>query len=1169
MSGPKRFDFVRLRLAFVLSATVIFLLPPDSHGQDTGILFDTSFTIRSCDTLLSLPHRFIVPSSIEVQIDSSRLIPGRDFGSQDGEGVLRLHLSDSLCPAGESRSPGPLRVRYRYIPLGFRPSYSLREPVTLPDTATGRVDTIYRTAADFTSDDFFGSRLARSGSLIRGIQAGTNRDLTLSSGFRLQMSGQLTSGLDILAALADENTPLQPEGNTETLQELDRVFIELRSRNATATLGDLSLGFSSGRFGRLNRKLRGALASYADSGKGAGGVVEGGGASVRGKYTRNEFRGIDGVQGPYRLSGKNNETPVIVLAGTERVYIDGAEMVRGMLNDYTIEYGLGEITFTSGRRITFASRIVVEFEYTDRRYSRDLLGGRGTVAIAGGGWTLSTMAVREGDDENTLADRSLTDEDREIIRAAGDSPALASRSGVDSVGPGKGRYELRDTVVLFPGDALPRDTTVLVFNPGDTTRALYLAVFSPVGPGGGDYEKISTGHYRYAGPGRGRYAPLRILPLPEKQAFADVELRGKLTDALALTGEYAASSYDRNTLSDVGDGDNAGGAYDVGLEYRDDDLSLAGVALHSVGATLHQRRTGGTFTPLDRYNPVEFDRDWNTSTTAGTGELLREVEVDLTPARGFTLGGYAGGLKRGPEFSSERYGTKVVAGTLGGYVFELLRSDDGHAATSTDRVRHDAAGKITLGRFTPALAVRSERALVSRAAASTRDPASYSFLEIVPGVALDSIGGMRFSAGLTFRLDDSVRSGELVRASRSFFQTYGWRLERGGVSSNIDLLLGKRRFDAAYTGRKTENTAQVRALTRVAPWGRTLQGDLYYEVSPEQSSRFERLFTQVPRGTGNYLYAGDLNANGVVDDADFKQTRFDGDYILTVVPGEELIPVLNLKSSVRIRTDLSDLGKEAGSFIGELLSPVTTETYLRVEEKSSDSLKSNVYLMRLATFRKPGSTLDGSVLFRQDFALWERDPAFSVRLRFFQKKGYQRLSSGDELSFSRERTVRIRWSTGEDLSNQVEIRDVTDLVDAGDSSPRSRGVRSTTLALEWAYRPAMAIESEFGISFGDAKNYERSTAALNSQRFSLAWSLPNNGRMATEFRREEAVVAGESGGIPYELTQGRTVGKTWLWSFNFEYRLTRFLESTLRYEGRKEQFFRTVHTAGMEVRAFF
>src|SRR6185503_6699165 len=169
-----------------------------------------------------------------------------------------------------------------------------------------------------------------------------------------------------------------------------------------------------------------------------------------------------------------------------------------------------------------------------------------------------------------------------------------------------------------------------------------------------------------------------------------------------------------------------------------------------------------------------------------------------------------------------------------------------------------------------------------------------------------------------------------------------------------------------FSGSRTRNTTLVRSLTRLNPFDRALQADLYYEVSPEQSSRLERLFMQVPRGTGNYRYAGDLNSNAVVDEADFRPTRYDGDYALVTLPAGELVPVLNLRSSARFRFDLSRFAAADAPLPARIFSPLSGETYLRVEEKSADTVRRNIYLLRFSTFRNPATTLQGNVLFLQE-----------------------------------------------------------------------------------------------------------------------------------------------------------------------------------------------------------
>ena len=44
------------------------------------------------------------------------------------------------------------------------------------------------------------------------------------------------------------------------------------------------------------------------------------------------------MQGPYQLTGLNGERDIIVLAGTEKVFLDGIEMIRGENNDYNTSY---------------------------------------------------------------------------------------------------------------------------------------------------------------------------------------------------------------------------------------------------------------------------------------------------------------------------------------------------------------------------------------------------------------------------------------------------------------------------------------------------------------------------------------------------------------------------------------------------------------------------------------------------------------------------------------------------------------------------------------------------------------------------------------------------------------------------------------------------------------
>ncbi len=103
--------------------------------------------------------------------------------------------------------------------------------------------------------------------------------------------------------------------------------------------------------------------------------LSGEGAISRGRFARNVVTAIEGNQGPYNLTGVNGEIFIIVIAGTEAVYLDGERLKRGEQNDYVIDYNTGEVRFNPRRVITRYSRIIVEFQYSDRNYARTVFRG--------------------------------------------------------------------------------------------------------------------------------------------------------------------------------------------------------------------------------------------------------------------------------------------------------------------------------------------------------------------------------------------------------------------------------------------------------------------------------------------------------------------------------------------------------------------------------------------------------------------------------------------------------------------------------------------------------------------------------------------------------------------------------------------------------------------------
>ncbi len=1121
------------------------------------------------DTLVKLPHEFIVPNSEIVDLDTVRLKSGADYLLEPRSGKVFLQRALSR----DSAAAHVLTIFYRRFPFILKESYRHREPAALPDTLTGRSAQAARPSSSFSIDDLFGSNVQKSGSIVRGFTMGSNRDLSLTSGFRMQMSGNLTNDIQVIAALTDENSPIQPEGTTKTLQEIDKVFVELRGSNMAATLGDFSLDMARSEFGRMTRKLQGAKGDVSFGDRKSGGEALLAGASTRGKFATNQFQGADGVQGPYRLSGRNNERAIIVVAGTEKVYVNGERMVRGEVGDYVIDYASAEITFSYRRVIFSASRIVVDFEYSDRQYPRNLIAGRAGATLFGDRLSFAATLIREGDDESSPIDESLSDADKDTLRAAGADRSKAKRSGAVYAGPGKGQYLLIDTLIIAPSSPDTIHTSFYRFATDSADRAPYTVTFSYTGPANGDYDKVTLSQYRFVGLNNGSYAPVRFLPLPQSTSLADIDLSAALTDDVTLSGEYAHSGFDANKFSPASRED--GSALKFGFRVAPKRLRLGGLDLGSADLRFRERIVGASFVPLDRFNDVEFSRQWNLNESTKANEELHEGSIAYRPSESLTLGGTMGSLSRGDEFSSARY-----TGNVGyhaerlpdvGYMFELIRSSNAPADQSSTWIRHHALIQDTLGLFASALKYDGEVLWSKSLSLDTLRRGTFRYHEITPSVTIADAGRMSFGAVVGWRWDDSLKSGIVQRVSTTLSQEYHWALrEWHTLTSSLDVAIRNRAFTPAF--RQGDNdriqTVLLRSQTRFNPFDRAIESDWFYEAASERAARLERVFQRVTKGTGNYVYAGDLNNNHLADPEEFQLSRFDGDFIAVTLPTDELIPVVDVKASTRFRLNGSRIAR-GSSWLEKAASLFSTETYIRIEEKSGEPETRHIYLLYFSRFLDERTTLLGSHLFTQDIHLRENDPQFSMRFRYVQRKGMTQFALQNEKTYTREQSGRLRWQLVKEIANQIDVVHKTDDLSSTLFSNRVRSIASTSVSTDWSYRFQRHIELGFAFGFGHATNFDSTAADLNDQRARITYAIAERAQAKAELTREEVVVGSSLSLLPFELTGGKVPGQSWRWQIGLEYRISQFVQASLNYDGRNEGRQETIHTARASVRAFF
>ncbi len=1143
---------------------LLFFLPKQVVAQSEYLTYIIRDTIRvNLDNSYTISQPTIIPFTETIIVGDSLLTKG-DYKFSYNNGTFSL--SDSLPYSIYDT----LIVTYQAVNLGLLKVYKKRDLVIKYDTITG--DTIKVASNEgggFSTENIFGPGIEKSGTIVRGFTVGTTKDFTLNSGLRLQLSGRLSDDIEVVAALTDENTPIQPEGNTERLEELDKVFIQIKHPNAVGTFGDYQLQRKESEFGIVDRKLQGLMGEFSfKDNKGFISI-----ASSKGKFNTNVFNGIEGVQGPYILSGINSEREIIIIAGTERVYLDGILMKRGEANDYVIDYSNSQITFTPNKLITSASRITVDFEYSDQKYSRNFFGTGGETQFLNNKVSLKVQYLREGDDQDNPIDITLSDSDKTILSKAGDDRNKAARSGVtlatpDSLGNIKGAYSKVDTLINN------KAYTYYVYAPGDST-SIYNVSFSSVGDGLGDYTKESLGNYKFVGIGMGNYMPVVFLPLPELKQMGDFVLTAKPFEDVLISFEYAGSLWDKNRLSSLDDNNNFGYARNLTLKVNPKKIDIGDLSLGKIGISYKDRFIQDKFTSADRLNEVEFNRAYNISNSdQPQDEELREFGLNLIPIDELSISSTAGLLRRGDNFKSDRYNNVLKFSDSKNYNvdynFDYVTSKD--VSLSTNWLRQTGSAYYNLWKLTPGVDFLAENRKDKTTGNDSLLSGSLKYDDVGPYIKLTDFYGLNVSLKYSIRDDYLPLDGIMFKQSKA--QTQFYEINYSGIkeiNSTLNFTYRNRKYTDIFKQKGFLNTETIliRSQNKIRPVD-AIDGNLYYEVSTQKSAKLEKVFVRVQDGTGNYKYLGDLNNDGVAEENEFEPTVYDGDYIQVTIPTQKLYPVINLKTSTRWKIRYGELF--GTSSLSKILSAFSSETFWRVEENSTEEDYKKIYLLHFSSFQNEDKTITGSNNIQQDLFLFENDQEFSMRFRYAQTKGLNQFSGGVERAYNRERSLRIKFRMIKEMSNQTDIVNSTDNVSAPVSSNRRRTTSGNNITTDFSYRPERDIEVGFKIKAGSTEDVlpeKPTTIDLNSEALRFNLSFAGTGRLRIELERTELIANTTENYIPFELTGGNIIGKNYYWRLNFDYRLSGNLQSTVSYDGRLQGSGKAVHTARAEVRAYF
>ena len=858
-----------------------------------------------------------------------------EFPVRRSPSLLSMRAAGPLSPLSGDLAPGPDTTSL----VRARPS-GAASALGASATGAGRVPA----AAGSTGAP--GDAITFSGIKSISIEMGNNRNASLDQSLDLTIRGRVASDVEVAAILSDKRLPFQPDGTSRELEDLDNVTLSVRAPRAEATMGDFFLDGLPGEYGRLSRHLQGVRGTA----RAGGAVWNVAAASAKGEKESLEFRGSDGSQGPYALQAHTlGEDVSGIVAGSEAVWLDGAQMKRGAEDDYVMDYGAGTITFTVRHPITGASRIAVDFEAATSRYRRSLYAATTQGGSKGRDSWYATY-VTEGDDSGHPLGADLTPQDRQVLSQLGDSAATASASGIRYTGPDQGSYAWDQT------DPAKPHWVYLGVSRGD-----YDVSFSSVGAGQGAYADTmgadGSRFYEYRGENLGSYVPGQPLAVPTNQQLFDIGGAARLFHAMSVEAEGARSGYDRNTLSSRDDANNDGMAGRLVASLDPRSIEIGGHGLGQLRAQALLRTRDSRFTPFDRIDPAfEGDR-WNQSSTpTSAGEDRQEFSLQYDPVAAISLHGDVGHRALTGGSSSVRNGASLDLRSFlsGNMHWEEARNSDngigGFRSLEGVNLSRDR------GWFLPRVSA-SEEHIHGQQGDSVE--ARWN-RELATGLVLAPLSALRFRGGYGVRQEwAAAPPGGAATLQRST----SWD---GGVSARSGRAFS---MDGGFTHRVavTNGVATPTDLAQLAVLGGRPGGpvtsELRYDVTQLREAAQIRQLMPVGAGSGSY-------------DA-FGNARLGGGYELVTSTGD---PATHSRATAQFRLDTYPSraaikpGAKRAAWRG-----FGGSSFLRLETLSTLPLGTLDHAFSPGAYLAEGTTLLGSVTARQTLEFVPPQSRYDIR----------------------------------------------------------------------------------------------------------------------------------------------------------------------------------------------
>ncbi|PKQ44686.1 hypothetical protein [Confluentibacter flavum] len=1003
--------------------------------------------------------------------------------------------------------------------------------------------------------------LTTSGSISRGVTVGNNQNSVLRSELDLQISGKLNDKVSLRASIQDANIPLQESGYSQRLDEFDQVFIELFSDTWSIRAGDIDLQNNTSYFANFSKRVQGLFVNTKFGNEDSQTNVFAAGAIVRGQFTRSQFTAQEGNQGPYKLQGQNGELFVLIVSGSETVYVNGVVVQRGENKDYIIDYNAGEIIFNSTFPITSEMRITVDYQFSERNYSR-------LVAYGGGHHeseklSFGVSVYSENDSKNQPLQQNLSEEQVQILANAGDDKSLM-------VAPSGVLEPYNENRILYKKEFINGvEAYVFSNNPEDE---LYRVTFSQVGSNQGNYVLSSINAinniYEYvepvAGIPQGNYNPIVQLVAPTKLQIAVLNGQYNPTEKTNISFEAAGSKNDLNLFSTEDDANNDGFAGKLKITqtiFKKDSL-------WSLNAFADADYIHKNFKTIQRLYNAEFSRDWNIDTPLGNQQLIITGLNLFHPEKG-NANYHFEHLEFSENFNGNRhvFNANLFLNKFQITSYSSFLNAESHINTSTflrsfNRITYSMKNNW----IGTKLAIEDNQQ--TNRSTSQLTPLSQKFksYEVFTGVG-DSLKVFA-EIGYKFRVNDSIKNNKLqkVNSSNTFYLKS--KLIQNN-NTNLALYANYRTLKNEDEAIEDERSINSRIQYNQNLFKQLLLWNTLFETNSGAFPQQDFTYVEVEPGQGTYTWI-DYNNNSIQELEEFEIAQFQdqGKYIRVLLPNRVFVKTHQNRLSQTLTFNPSQWAVSEDK-AEKFWSHFYNQTSYLIDRK----IRRDGNNFNLNPFENDVNNQLGLQLNFRNMLFFNRGKQhYTTSYTYLSNKSTNTLSIGFIENSLKSHQLNIIHKIEESwLLNFLTAFETNESISENFAS-KNYNFNENRFNPKISYLLGDNTRFDLFYQYASKDNTIGSLESLKQQKYGTSFTLANNEKGAINGELNyfsNAFEGNPNTPVAYQMLEGLQPGKNFTWTLLAQKKLTDFLDVNLSYYGRKTETSKTIHTGSIQLKAYF